>query len=752
MRYLTRIFHAARQEGGAKPRFALGLTAPRAAAASRLRWAALSASALCALSINFDPALAQSSGRPTGAAQTEAAPSALIADRVRVEGDTRLVAEGSVEVLHGTTRLRASRISYDRTGGMLRIDGPITVIEGNNSAILLASAADLSDDLRNGILHSARLVLNEQVQLASAHIRRVDGRYTELSNTVVSSCEVCGKRPVPLWSIRAGRVVHDAQEQRIWFENATFRVGHVPLLWLPRMSLPDPTVTRMTGFLNPEVRTTSQLGYGVKIPYFVTLGPSRDLLLRPYISEHTRTLELRYRQVLRNGQLEFNGAVSRDEILREDTRAYLFGKGSFSLPKDFKLSFNIEMASDPAYLLDYGFSGKDRLTSFLRAERISRDEKIIARLMSFTTLRDDEIAIEDTLPYLQGQVSWERRHRGVLGGEARLALMLEGHQRRSELDQLGRDVTRLGGLAEWRRSEIFGPGIEIEGLARLNIDGYQVSEDSRWPDNFLVTTPAASVTLRWPLAGQTRSGAVSVIEPLAQIAWSDSYGSLPPNEDSTLVEFDEGNLLSLERYPGHDRHETGLRGVVGGSWTQLGPDWSFGVAAGLVLRQEAGDFTQASGLDGTRSDWLLAGHATWDNRLSLASRLLLDQSSGIAKAETRFAYRSEQIKLTLGHIYLVAEPLEGRQSDVNEVTFDSDWDVSRHWFGSTGLRYDVDIDRASNASFGLGYRNECISAALSLSRRFTSSTSVEPTTSVGLTVSLNGFGNDGRAYRRTCRG
>ena len=51
---------------------------------------------------------------------------------------------------------------------------------------------------------------------------------------------------------------------------------------------------------------------------------------------------------------------------------------------------------------------------------------------------------------------------------------------------------------------------------------------------------------------------------------------------------------------------------------------------------------------------------------------------------------------------------------------------------------------------GIGYRNECVNIDLSLSRRFTSSTNVEPSTDVGLTVSLNGFGQDGRPYARGC--
>ena len=50
-----------------------------------------------------------------------------------------------------------------------------------------------------------------------------------------------------------------------------------------------------------------------------------------------------------------------------------------------------------------------------------------------------------------------------------------------------------------------------------------------------------------------------------------------PNEDSQLPEFDETNLFSLNRFPGHDRLETGLRANLGVSYTRHDPaGWSLG--------------------------------------------------------------------------------------------------------------------------------------------------------------------------------
>ena len=50
-------------------------------------------------------------------------------------------------------------------------------------------------------------------------------------------------------------------------------------------------------------------------------------------------------------------------------------------------------------------------------------------------------------------------------------------------------------------------------------------------------------------------GARHLMEPIVELAWAESSGDPTPNEDSTVVEFDEGNLFALSRFPGRDRRE-----------------------------------------------------------------------------------------------------------------------------------------------------------------------------------------------------
>ncbi|TAG24445.1 MAG: LPS-assembly protein LptD, partial [Rhodobacterales bacterium] len=344
----------------------------------------------------------------------------LISDSIEITGDTRLIAEGNVEVYFKGRRLAASRISYDQATDRLEITGPIVLTEDSGEVLILASQAELAADLSEGILTSARLVLNRQLQLAANKMTRVAGRTTTLETVAASSCKVCENNPTPLWEIRASRVVHDEVERQIYFDNAQFRLAGVPVFYIPRLRMPDPTLKRATGFLMPSIRTTSDLGTGIKLPYFIVLGQSADLTLTPYITARdSQTLDLRYRQAFATGLITLNGALTRDDLIPGKTRGYLFVDGAFRLPMNFGLTIKGQTVTDPAYLLDYGIANIDRLDSRIEASRTRRNEYISARVISFQTLRESED--NTTIPSIIADLTFHRRFSlGPLGGEGGL--------------------------------------------------------------------------------------------------------------------------------------------------------------------------------------------------------------------------------------------------------------------------------------------------------------------------------------------
>ena len=713
------------------------------------------------------PLWAQDAAQPP---QPASGPAVLVADDVFLSGTTALVAQGNVEALFEGRRLQASRITYDRQTETLHIEGPLTLTDADGRILVLADGAQLDRDLENGLITGARVVMDDQLQLAANEMSRINGRYSQLYKAAVTSCRVCENGRPPLWQIRARRVVHDTQERQLYFDEAQFRVLDTPILYLPRLRLPDPTLKRATGFLIPSLYNSSTLGTGAKVPYFIKLGDHADLTLTPFLATKTATLEYRYRQAFRNGDIEFNGAFSDDDLGVRSLRTYLFGEGRFDLRRDFKLTFDIEAVNDDTYLLDYSYSNKDRLDSQLAIERVRRDEYIRGALTHFHTLRIGES--NSTLPTIAGDAEYERRFFPArLGGELTFSALAHSHYRSSGTDTDGadldvwadgRDMTRLSTSADWARSWTLPAGVRARFQAGLAVDSYFVDQAGLTSaSRASEITPTSSLQLRWPLIKRTTRGAAHLIEPVVQLAWAGGDTPNIPNDESTHIEFDEGNLLSLSRFSATDRRERGLSAAYGLSWSRIDPKgWENTLVFGQVVRDErqlefngAPSFTNSSGLQGRHSDFLLAGQLRAPNGMALTARGLFDGAYDTTKAEARASWQNDLADIGATYIWLRADPAENRPSTISEWAIDGSYRLSRHWTGSANWRYDVASDRSVTAGVGLTYTNECVEAKFSASRRFTSSTILEPTTNYSLTVALRGFSakTQDKSYLRTCR-
>ncbi len=695
----------------------------------------------------------------------------LIADEVLIEGGGTLVATGNVEAVYNGQRLKARRITYDKAADTLVIDGPITLFDGDYTTVL-ADAGQLDRDMQNGILTGARIVMDDQLQLAATQINRTDGRYSQLYKAAVTSCQVCTDGGTPLWQIRARRVIHDAETRQLYLDGAQFRIGSVPIAYFPRLRLPDPTVTRATGFLTPSLYNSTLLGFGVKVPYFISIGDDKDLTLTPYYATQTRTLEFRYRQAFASGGIEFEGAFSRDDLVRRDNRAYLFGRGVFALPQEYVLRFHIEAVTDDAYLVDYGYSDKDRLDSEISIERVRRDEWRRAALTYFHTLRAGEDS--STLPTSVANFDYEKRYfPSRLGGELRLAAEAHSHYRWSsettdtdltDFDRFsdGRDVTRVMTSADWRRTWTVMGGLRATAQTGVAIDHIRVNDAGMTSRSSLTqATPNAAMTLRYPLAKTTPRGVTHMIEPMIQLAWVGGDTPDIVNDESTRTEFDEGNLLSLSRFAAADRRERGASASYGVSWTRFAPS---GLRSTVTVGQITRDreqreatggltFSRSSGLRGTTSDTLIAAQIATQNGLTLTARGLLDGAFDTAKAEARASWHNAVVDLGATYIWLPTDQQEDRSSTVSEWTLDGSYRISRHWTGDAEWRYNAASDRSVRAGLGVTYTNECVEVSLSASRRFTSSTILEPSTDISLTVGLRGFSAraEDKSYVRECK-
>ncbi|GIT90427.1 LPS-assembly protein LptD [Jannaschia pagri] len=692
-------------------------------------------------------------------AHAQTAPATLVADRIDFD-PTRLVASGAVEIFAEGRILRAPRITYLRQEDRLIVDGPLTLIDGDE-AVLVADFASLSPDLQGSVLQGARLVLDDRLQVAATEVTQgEEGRYTQLFQAVASSCPVCDEGDVPLWQIRAKRIIHDRQEKQIYFDSARFDVAGVPVAWLPRLRLPDPTLERTSGWLAPRFSSDDLLGTGVTTPYFFTLGPSRDLTLSPmWTNFDTRSLGVRYRQAFNTGRITVEGALSDDRLTSEPWRGYVFAEGQFRLPRDYRLDFDIEAVSDDTYLLNYDISEKDRLDSRIAVSRVERDSRLVAEAILFQSLRtgDDDRFLPTRVLTVERQ---GRTEPDLLGGQALWTLQAHARERTATTVPAGqsanaaRDVLRASAAVDWRRSWVTGGGLVFTGLGGLHLDAYNIRQDDTFADTtFARAVPYAGLEARLPLARTDQSGVRHVIEPVMQVILAPENRATTPDEDSLTPEFDEGNLFSASRFAGRDTRELGNRVNLGLGYTRYRPDgWTVGALVGRVIRsRDLGQFRPETGLDGKSSDWLLSFGIADDNGFEAMTRSIFDDQLSVNRSETILRWSSDDHALETRYTFLQADTTAGRPIDTSEWSLDAARNLGGDWTGRANWRYDFVTNDASRAGLGLTYRSDCVTVDFDVERRFTSSTTLQPSTRFGLSVELAGFGADDRAKRaRKC--
>lgn len=681
------------------------------------------------------PALAQANDRV-----------ALVADRISVDANTgALIAEGNVTIIRGDTVLQTERLIYNESEGTVSVPGTLTLQQGE-AAVLYADYADLDDGLQAGVIAGARALIDNQLQVAAASAQQIDGRLTVLNRLVASSCTICEENPVPVWSIRAERVVRDAQELEFQYENAVFELFGVPVLYLPYFRHPDPSVARASGFLSPELLSSDTYGLGFKLPYFQVIDPSSDVTLTPFVTtEQGLLLEGEYRRRFERGELQLSGVSKLQSDDTGDIRGYLSAVGYYELGDDIVARIDATALSDDSFLTEFGYSDTDRVPSELSLEKFELSSFWTVSTVYFDSLRTNES--QDTVPLILPEAEYRRAFDiGDMRGELNADIL-------SFTRDTGRDLTRasIGGGLD--RTIVTAPGLVLRGFADVSGDLYSVRNDPVLGDvDEARLRSTTGLEFRVPFVRRT-PGLTQIIEPIIQLVHGAESGNVTdiPNEDSPLVEFDETSLFSTNRFPGYDRFETGSYANVGIRYESITPSGRNATATfGRVFRgEELASFPAGSGLEGRKSDYVLAFGYDVTDTLNVSASALADDDFSLNRTELDVNYIGQDLSLSTTYVFLGADATN--PSDRAELVVDLGYRLDDNWSGSLGFRRDLKNDDFLTADAGLSWGSECATFEFSVSRRFISSNNVEPSTQFGLTLRLAGLGTQGDAAQRRQR-
>ncbi len=159
------------------------------------------------------------------------------------------------------------------------------------------------------------------------------------------------------------------------------------MFYTPYLSDPDPSVKRASGFLMPTFGNSNTNGFHIAIPYYLVLGPDKDLTLAPrFTTTAGQLLAAEYRQRFGNGTLDADRQHQLQQCrVRQLTRTpasqwrgHVNASGVWDIDDTYRTGFALQRVSDQTYLLRFGFGNpllerddQPRLSRRLRAARLT---------------------------------------------------------------------------------------------------------------------------------------------------------------------------------------------------------------------------------------------------------------------------------------------------------------------------------------------------------------------------------------------
>jgi LPS-assembly protein len=730
------------------------------------------------------PCLAQAQETPapaSGAPETTepaAAPDgsvevAFTADRLVYEEQADIVtATGEVRVNREGYNLRADSVAWNRATGEVRAEGRVRIVSPGGD-VAYADSVVLEDTLRDGVVQNMLIVLADGGRLAAVTAERHNG-ITTLHRAAYTACEVvtpegCPKDPT--WQITAVRVVHDPVRHRISYQGATLNLFGAPILGLPGLSHPDGRQGGGSGVLVPEMRYSRRNGLELSVPYYIRLAPNRDITLTPHVYTGVLPmLEAEYRQLTPNGAFQAHGyftygsRIALDPLAPpnatgdEGIRAYVEGGGRLVLSPQWSVTAFGRYATDRTFMRRYDISRDDRLRSFVNAERIGTDSYISIAGWAFEGLRTTDVEGMQPIALPAIDARW------------RIADPIAGGQIEVQANSLailrteGQDSQRAFASARWDRRMITGLGQELVLTAYARGDLYHAADtlltqtvsyrgEEGWNGRFI---GAVAADLRWPFVGEFLGGTQRFTPRVQFVASPPTRNLAIPNEDARSVDLEDSNLFALNRFPGYDRWEDGVRVTYGADWTLDLPAVSVRSTIGQSYRlsNQASILPPGTGLSGRFSDIVGRTNVRIGRMVSLTHRFRLDKESfALRRNEIDASIGGRRTYATIGYLRLDRniDPSIEDLRDREEIRFGGRVGFARYWsiFGSavidlTSRREDplsvADGFTPIRHRLGILYDDDCIELGLTWRRDYETSGDARRGNSFLIRVALRNLG------------
>ena len=719
------------------------------------------------------PAGAQAQDTPDtqpAAAPDSGGPISFEADGVAFDSEAdSITASGNVILRRDGQSVRADSVTWNRKTGQIFASGNIRFVDPDGNQ-LFSDKLELTDELKAGAMENMLLALREGGRLVAAKGERAADGSIVLSNAAYSACAVedeTGCPRNPSWRITATRVIYDPAQKRVRFNGARLELFGVRLMPLPGLVITTDG-RAISGLLIPDVRLSASNGIELSDAYYQRLADNRDIAVTGYV--YTKALPMisaQYRALTTAGAYQVTGYATRSKRIsvagdatgqQTDFRGYFFANGKFQLSPHWSITGSARIASDRTFLRRYDISRDDRLRSMIDVERMDDNSYLSIAGWATQTLRVGEG--QGQVPIALPVIDYRRRFTDpVVGGKIELQANSLAITRTT-----GQDTQRAFASARWDMRRLTKLGQEVTITALVRGDIYHSDENELtttaiyrgkpgWQSRGLAS---AAVDVKWPLVGSFLRG-TQVLTPRFQIVASPQLANLSvPNEDARAIDLEDSNLFALNRFPGYDRIEDGVRFTYGLDWQFDRPGWRVATTIGQSYRltRDPTLLPDGTGLSNRLSDIVGRTEVRFRDFVKLTHRFRVDKDNfAVRRNEFDATVGTQRTYAEIGYLRLNRDIGAGLEDlkDREELRVAGRVAFARYWsvFGSgvfnlTNRDEDptltADGFQALRTRLGVAYQDDCLEFALTWRRDYVATGDAQKGNTFQIHVALRNLG------------
>ncbi len=645
------------------------------------------------------------------------------------------------------------KFEYSIENNFFKSSGKIKIIDTNQNSYHFSQVyidekkkEIIGTDIKS-FLNDASFKINKKNKpRIFANTVKIGDEKSEFTKSVFTLCDYRESDKCPPWALQASKMSHDKKKKTIYYDNALIKFYDFPIFYLPKLSHPDPTVDRRSGFLPPSFSDSKNLGSGFEIPYFWAVNKDKDFTIsnKLYVSENPLFLG-EYRQVFENSNLIFDfgyteGYKKTSSTKKAGDKSHYFTK----FVKNFKSSNNSENTlelttqevSNDKYLKLYKIKSNlvdhqtDTLENSIKFTHTNEDLFFGFNATSHETLKED---YNDKYEYILPDIILDKNlFADSKYGAADLTSNLKIHNY-----DTNKFTKFLVNDIDWKSKNFdYASGFSGKLLGNIKNVNYEAKNTQYKKDTTNELFGALGYLSEIELFKNSEEGFNQFLTPKFLIRYAPGHMRKQTADDGTRL--DHLNVFSLDRLNSYNNYESGLSATLGFDYQAKSKNQQLDFTVGQVVNErENKDMPTSSSLDEKLSDLVATTNLKINENIKFKYDFALDQSY------KQLNYNEIGTTLDFNKVKFNFNYLQEIEHIGNQEYFNTKIDLMNSDKGifSAETKRNLITNSAEYYNLSYEYLNDCLRAGIVYRREFYDDSELEAENSLMFNITLIPFGN-----------